>query len=311
MNALVIGGTGFIGFHCCNLLSAAGFNVVAYSPSAHSIPENDNLKGVSGHIENYEDTLRWVNWADIVFHFAGTVLPRKNVPDPKMEIETSLSPLISLLEMLKINPSKKIVFCSTGGAIYGNLKSKPFKETDPKSPLNHYGNVKALMEERILKYHKTYQIPFIILRPSNVYGPKFNAISKQGIISTLLHNGLQSIKTEIWDPPGNIRDFIFIEDFGRALLTLLNSNAEGIFNIGSGKGYSITEIIDKVQSLLKENLILDFLSDKMEKPTASILDISHIHAVTGWKPEISLEMGIARTFNSLIEKSSLRGKAAV
>jgi len=311
MNALIIGGTGFIGYHCCKILSDAGFNVIAYSPSAGSISIDKNIIGVAGFLENKEEVLKWVSWSDIVFHFAGTILPHKNVINLKKEFETNLTSLISLLEILKITPVKKIIFCSTGGAIYGNLKSKPFSETDQTTPLNHYGYIKSLMEEKIIEYHKLNGIQFMILRPSNVFGPKLKAIGKQGIISTLLFNGLHDTKTEIWDSPANIRDFIFIEDFGRALMALLQSNAEGIFNIGSGNGHSIIEIIEKVQTHIKNKLKIEFISANEEKPTKNILDISKIKDITGWTPEVSLERGIEITFNSLIETSSLKGKGAV
>ena len=292
MNFLVLGGTGFIGTKICSVLAQSGHAVRAYSPSAGRTEFSDNITGVSGLIADKGELTKQVEWCGTVIHLVSTTNPKTSFSDPYHDVSSNLLPLVQLLEIIRTFDNKKIIFCSSGGTVYGMARSLPIKEDHPKNPSTSYGLVKSAMEDYIQFYNANYQLPFLIVRPANVYGPKLRSIGEQGIISTLVYNALNKKETNCWANPSNIRDYVFIEDFADALMSLINVNAEGIFNVGSGKGYVLNEIIASVEKIMKEKMKINFSGEKLKDEPSNVLDISKINTLTGWLPKTSLESGI-------------------
>ena len=301
---LILGGTGFIGQKLARLLNSKGYRVRVFSPSASMILWDNGIESVDGFIENEKILQDQVEWADVIVHAISSTDPKSSLNNPVFDLTSNLTPLVNLLEILKDKKNKSIFFCSSGGAVYGKPKNIPIKEDHPKTPSTSYGLVKSLMEEYILHYNRNYNIPFVIIRPSNLYGPKIKSIGKQGIISTLIYNTLQDRETEIWSNLLNVRDYIFIDDCVDAIFHLINNSSEGIFNIGTSQGYTLKEVIEIVtlqigiipKILTTKNLVID--------EAKNILDNTNILQTTDWKPKISLEEGIDITIKYI--KSNLK-----
>lgn len=300
MKFLVLGGTGFIGSKISRRLADVGHNILVYSPSAgRSAFDHENIATVSGWIADKGEMHKHLEWADAVLHFVSSTNPKTSFSDPHHDITSNLLPMVQLLDMMKEHPGKQLIFCSSGGAVYGTPKHVPISEDHPRHPATPYGLVKMAMEDYIQFYHHNYGLPFLILRPANVYGPKLRSIGEQGIISTLAYNALHDRSTTLWANPNNVRDYIFIDDFADALMSLLSSQAEGIFNIGSGKGYSLAEIITAVQSVSGKTLQIVFQEEKLHDEPANVLDITKISQLSGWHPQTKLEDGIRAILQQL------------
>ncbi len=299
MNVLVLGGTGFLGWSVAKKLAQNGNNVRAYSPSASRIPFIENITPVTGFIADSGELKKQVDWCDMVFHFVSTTNPKTSLNDPYHDLSSNLLPIIQLLELLKENIQKKIIFCSSGGAVYGKSHGLLIDEGHSKKPSTSYGLVKSTIEEYLNYYHQKYGIQYLILRPANVYGPKLRSIGEQGIISTLIHNSLHNKTTCFWVSPENVRDYIFIDDFVEAVKSLFDADAEGVFNIGSGKGYSLLQIVNAVQQNSNTELLIEYADELIHDEFSNVLSNSKINLVTGWYPQTDLNDGIAAVYEQM------------
>ena len=300
MNALILGGTGFIGTRVAHKLATLSINVRVYSPSAISGAITDRITGVSGRMEDTEALISQSNWADIIFHFVSTTNPKTSSDNHEYDLSSNLIPLIHLLDFLRLNPTKRLVFCSSGGSVYGNVSNVPISENCEKTPLNSYGLVKSLMEDYIQFYYRKYNISHLILRPSNVYGPKLKSIGDQGIISTLMYNALLERSTTWWASLNTIRDYLYIDDFAEAVAELIMHNAEGVYNLGSGQGFTLTQIIDAVQVCTGKILKFEYAKNIINHSSVNILDISKITQATGWAPKTTLIEGINLIYSEMM-----------
>ncbi len=289
VKALILGGTGFLGMALAKKMVAGNFNVKVFSPSASQ--KNSGIEGVAGFIHETDKLIPLLEWADLVFHFISTTTPKSSEADPINDINTNLLPFIHLLELLKKQP-RKLIFCSTGGGVYGKSITSVINENHPRQPVTSYGLVKKTMEDYVLYYHQRYAIPFLILRPSNIYGSKVKSVGAQGIISTLISNNIKGEATHIWSDPDIKKDYLFIDDFAEAVILLLDQ--EGIFNIGSGIAYSVREIIRIVADTMGQAQKIYF-DQKDYDDMPALLDISKVTGYTTWKPRTSLEQGVTKT----------------
>lgn len=291
---LILGGSGFIGRALALLLNQKEYEVRVFSPSATRYGWPNKIVAVNGYIEDRGVLEKQVEWADIIIHAVSTTNPKTSLSDPLHDLSSNLIPFVQLLELLK-KTDKKIVYCSSGGGVYGKPMENPIKESHLRHPSTSYGLVKSFMEDYILYYNRNFEVSYLIVRPANIYGPKIRSIGEQGIISTLLYKAIKEEQTIIWSNPENIRDYLFIEDFANGLLCLIENQAEGIFNMGSGKGVSLKEIIEVVQSLLVKPLNISFQEITIKDESISVLSNQKIYETTGWRPIISLEEGISIT----------------
>ena len=249
MKALVLGGCGFIGSHLTESLIKKNLNVSIFDKK--NIPEFLKKKY---KIEYYQGTLtdrrliaEALKKVDIVFHLISSTVPSTSNQDPIYDIKTNLIGTINLLQEMVYNNVKKIVYLSSGGTVYGNPKFNPVNEDHSLRPISSYGIVKIAIENYIYMFQKIYGIDFIILRPSNAYGPRQGHTGIQGIIGTLLYKYLQNETINIWGDGSIVRDYIYVGDLVQLCIKSGLSNINGIFNAGSGYGVSINELISIIQ----------------------------------------------------------------
>lgn len=282
-----------------------GNAVRVYSPSADRFTSHHPVEKVSGYLGDFDTLKPHLDWAKSIFHFVSTTNPKSSMTDPYHDILSNLLPLIEILEYLKSKRDKYLVFCSSGGAVYGQGNGRAALEEDKKGPQSSYGIVKAAMEDYIQYYVNLYGIKSLILRPSNVYGYKDRSIGQQGLISTLIQNSMLNRETEIWVPIETRKDYIFVSDFVEALIGLYQKKAQGIFNIGMGKTYSILDIIDAVSVGLRKKVRIKTEVSEFAKVDVPIcLDISKLKKTTRWFPKTELRTGIDKII-SQIEKQNV------
>jgi UDP-glucose 4-epimerase len=298
VNILVLGGTGFLGSQIVKKLSGDN-SVCVFSPSASSYDFPNHIITVDGSIENTNSLKTQIAWANIIFHFVSTTNPKTSMAYHQYDLSSNLSPLVGVLELMKSYPDKKIIFCSSGGTVYGNKKVNSISETCEKKPSTSYGLVKSLMEEYIEYFHRIFGINYLILRPANVYGLNLRSLGNQGIISTLLYNTILKKPSTFWADLNNTRDYIHIDDFTEAVMGLLNYSAFGIYNIGSGSGTSLKQIIDAVQVTCETEVKFHMAEKLIKDESYNVLDIDKIKSLTGWRPVIGIEQGVNMVYNQM------------
>jgi len=300
---LVLGGSGFLGSAAANGFAKELHEVKIFSPSAEKINFKNNIEGVAGSIADFKKMKPHLLWADEIYHFVSTTNPKSSFGDPAYDITSNLLPLLPILDFLKDHKEKYLIFCSSGGAVYGNLGNNLIDESHPKNPQSSYGIVKSMMEEYILYYQRLFGIKALILRPSNIYGLKMYDIGKQGLISTLIQNALEGASTQIWVPVDTSKDYLFIDDFIEALIGLEKKEVFGIFNIAAERNYSIQEIITSIEEITGRKIEIKLHISTLAKIDVPVrLSSQKLKAEFGWEPKIDLKRGIENIYKRLLSK---------
>jgi len=272
---LIFGGFGFIGTNLTEeLINRGEYEIYIFEAKNAIIQNPDLLKktevyyGDFSNIEDFEVIFK-EQLIDMVIHLINTNIPFSSNKNMIFDIKSNLINTINLLNiMLKYN-CKNIVFLSSGGTIYGVSKDRNNKkETDSKNPISSYGIVKLTIEKYLQLYSNLYGLNYLILRPSNPFG-EYHYNQKQGIINVILKKVLNGETVEIWGNGTVVRDFIYVKDLVKIIVDLIESKIQNdIFNIGSGKGYSINDIIEIIQK--------EMGNFKLEYKNARKVDVPHL-----------------------------------
>lgn len=300
MNILVIGGNGFIGSHLIDHLLVEGHNIrvfdVAYERYRKPLPKVDYRIST---LENVQDLFEALLDIDIVFHLASVSVPSSSNIDNITDINKNLIPTLNILNLCVKLEIKRIVYFSSGGAIYGNPLTIPIHENHPLKPISSYGIIKATIEMYLFLYQSMHNIQPLIVRPSNPYGPRQGHYKAQGVISTFLRNLKMNEGVNVFGDGKSIKDYIYIKDLIDSCAKLTFSNEVGIFNLGNGKGTSINEIIGLIEKTVGSKLIISYFEKQMYDVDQFVLDISKVENIVGKSEVTSMEDGIKKTWEWL------------
>ncbi|MCE5194193.1 MAG: NAD-dependent epimerase/dehydratase family protein [Nitrospiraceae bacterium] len=299
MNCLVLGGNGFIGSHLVDKLISEGHHVRVFDKYEEHyrspICSVDYLYGDFGNRGLLTEALHNI---EIVFHLISTTLPKTSNDDPAFDIQSNLIDTIYLLEQCIAQKIKHIVFISSGGTIYGLPNTLPIKEDCPTNPLCSYGITKLAIEKYLELFSYLYGLSYTIIRPSNPYGSRQNPAGIQGAISVFLGKAVRNEVIEIWGDGEIVRDFIFIDDLidgiHRAAITRTKSH---IFNIGSGTGISINDILTAIRNVTHSEIKIEYKEKRSFDLPRIFLDITLAKEELGWNPVVPLESGIKKTLD--------------
>lgn len=297
MNIIIFGGAGFLGSHLCDCLLAKGHKVVVYDRKVDKYPNIEHLGGkvqlIQGGFEQAEHFDEILKNVDVVFHLISATVPSNN--DPLLDIHTTVKPTIKLLNSCVKNKIKKVVFFSSGGTVYGIPRFIPITEQHPTNPISAYGVQKLTIEKYLEYYRAMFNLNYSILRIANPYGERQQPFGVQGLIANMLGKHFTGEEIEIWGDGSVVRDFIFVSDLTDIACKLLSYyGEEKIFNIGSGQGCSIKEIIFVIEKVLQTNLNVKYTAARKQDVPVNVLDIQLAMKTVNWKPCVSLETGIAR-----------------
>jgi len=301
---LVMGGMGFIGSHLSRLLLHEGYSVRIFDKlfgSRSLIADIERKIEIDeGDADRPEDILRALRDIDIAVDFIHSTVPGVSMKDPAYDVQSNVVSHAAWLSQLNKTKLRRIIYVSSGGTVYGIPRENPLREDHPTEPICSYGITKLAVEKYIAMYSDIYGIDYRICRPANVYGEGQHLHVGQGVIGVFLEQCLKKQSIEIWGDGTVSRDYNYVEDMVRGVVELIQHNGEGrIFNISSGRGYSLNDIITIIRDDLKIPVHVNYLSARGFDVPVNILDSSRLMRETGWKPQIDLMTGMRRVYDYL------------
>lgn len=293
---LVVGSSGFIGSNLVEAMLQARLSVRGFDRfrPAHDIPDA-NYAFVQGDFLNRDDLTHAMEGCDVVYHLVSMTVPAESNKNPVFDARHNVAGSVNLFDIAVAVGIKRVVFISSGGTVYGITGDAPLPETHPTEPISAYGIGKLAIEKYLALYHYLHGLDYRILRVANPYGnnQKFNC--KQGIIPAFVSKLEQGEPLEIWGDGSVVRDYVHIDDVTGALLTVLDDDKKHkLYNIGSGFGHSINDIIALFEQSLGHKVKANFTPGRKDDVPCNILDITRAKQELGWQPTLTLEQGIAR-----------------
>ena len=301
MNFLLIGGNGFIGSHLIDTLLKNNHYVRVYDLNFEKfrkpIKEVDYIISSTSDIEELTIAMKDI---DIVIHLASSSVPSTSNLDPISDINSNLINSLNILNSIVKSNVKKIVYFSSGGAIYGTSLF-PLNEESKPNPISSYGIIKEATEKYLHLYGKLHNIDTLIFRPSNPYGPRQGHFIAQGVITTFLKKINLDEKITIFGDGTNIKDYIFIEDLCNISYKIISNHCTGIYNLGSGIGTSLINIVDIIEKVTNKLPLVDFENQKSYDIPNFILDTNKVKNEIGHYAYTNMESGIYNTWKWIIQ----------
>ena len=273
MNILLLGGMGFLGKNIEKTLSQNNTIFIADCkiPNKSKNTFEINLKNIHELFKILE-----INKIDIVIHLISSLIPTSDFDMFSKDINDIYFPTIQLIEYCATNKIKFVYF-SSGGAVYGNQK-EIFNEKTKREPVSYYGLSKLNFENAVSFFHYIKNLQYMIIRPSNPYGYGQNIYGKQGLIAVIIGKILQSSTIQIWGDGSAVKDYIYIDDFVFYFCNLINDKDtwNQIYNIGSGIGSSINDVLYAFRQNKIELPPIEYIGEKKNDVKRMILDCQKI-----------------------------------
>ncbi|HEY2940416.1 MAG TPA: NAD-dependent epimerase/dehydratase family protein [Gaiellaceae bacterium] len=295
MRAIVTGGAGFIGSHVVEALLARGDEVLVVDDLSSGKRENlpDGARLDEADIREPLDS--YFDGAEACFHLAAQVDVRVSVERPEHDADVNVGGTIRVLEAARRHGTQ-VVFSSTGGAIYGECDG-PAPEDAPRRPLAPYGVSKLAGEEYLAAYNRLYETRHVSLRYGNVYGPRQDPHGEAGVVAIFFGRLAAGEAPRIFGDGRQTRDYVFAGDVARATLAAVGLDG-GVFNIGTGVETSVLELYDLCRRVAGAEIEAEPAPARLGELQRSVLDVSRAESELGWRPEVGLEDGLRRTWES-------------
>lgn len=302
-NILVTGGTGLIGSHLIGRLVSVGYRVRVLTSSIPTPTTYDWLQGVAavewvhGRFNDGALMEKLLRGVDTVVHLAWTTVPAEASINPAYDLETNVLGGLRLLDACVHNGVQRVIFASSGGAVYGIPQCLPVSEEHPLLPFSFYGIAKATFEKYLHFYALKRELSSLVFRISNVYGERQNLTKNQGVIGIWLQRIRQGLPIQIWGDGSVIRDYVYVEDVAEALAAGLDyQGSHSIFNLGYGQGFSLNELLDAIEQVIGFRPQVEYLPARSFDVPANVLNTQRIQQELNWTATIGLQEGIRRTW---------------
>jgi UDP-glucose 4-epimerase len=294
---LVTGAAGFIGSHVVDAYVAAGHEVVGIDNFATGSPGNLNPKASFYELDICDfDELAAImakEKPEIVNHHAAQVNIRLSTARPVYDAQVNVVGTVSVLEAAAKCGVRKIIFISSGGAVYGTATTVPTPETSPTCPISHYGAAKLAGEAYCRVYHSVHGMNYTILRYANVYGPRQNPEGEAGVTAIFARLMLQGKQPVIFGDGTKTRDYVSVKDVAAANLLVLERGDGEVFNIGTGRQVSDRQVFDVVASIAGYNGEPQFADFRPGEVIRSALDCTKARERLGWVATMDFESEVA------------------
>jgi UDP-glucose 4-epimerase len=300
MRIAVTGGAGFIGSNVVDLLVAEGHEVEIIDDLSTGFAENVNPLATLHRVDIRSDQAAWIvadGSFDILCHHAAQMDVRRSVREPLFDADVNICGSLNLFEACRRGGVGRIVYASTGGAVYGEPAALPVREDHPVNPICHYGISKHTVEHYLFLYRHLYGQDYVVLRYPNVYGPRQNPRGEAGVTAIFTLAYLEGRAPRINGDGLQQRDYVHVRDIARANLMAMdrgNDRVSGrILNLGWGEGRSVLELDGILRSLIGTGLTPVQAPPLPEEIHRISLDAALAADLLGWKPRILFEEGLA------------------
>lgn len=298
MKALVTGGAGFIGSHVCDRLLADGMEVVVLDDLS-----TGRIEQVPSGAGFYQLDLRspWLasvlreERPQVVLHHAAQSSVRLSVANPNFDADVNVGGSIHLLEAAVEAGVQRVIFASTGGAVYGEASVLPTPEDYPAQPVSPYGAGKLSAEHYLHYYHAVHGLPYAALRYANVYGPRQDPHGEAGVVAIFSQRLLAGEPAIIFGDGHQTRDYVYVEDVADANMRALRSEVVGAFNIGTAHETSVVDLFQRLCRLTGASAPAHHVAPRAGEQRRSCVAIARAERELGWRPTVSLEDGLCRT----------------
>jgi len=299
LKILITGGAGFIGSNIADTLMEAGHSVHVLDDLSTGFKDN-----ISDGITLHELDVRSEDAAglienggfDIVCHHAAQMDVRRSVREPQFDADVNIKGTLNILEAAIKGNVKRVVYASTGGAVYGEPQYIPVREDHPINPICHYGISKHTVEHYLFLYRYLYKLNYVVLRYPNVYGPRQNPFGEAGVTAIFTVKYLRGEAPVINGDGQQLRDYVHVKDIAKAnqaAMDLSRSDIDGeIFNIGWGKGSSVEELDRIIRGYVGTDLKPSYGPALAEEILKVALDPTKANSLLNWKAEIPFEEGL-------------------
>ncbi len=298
MKILVSGGAGFIGSHVADALLANDHSVHVLDNLSGGRRENVPEQAVFHELDIREDKVHALferERYDVLVHHAAQMDVRRSVADPKFDADVNVVGFLNLMEAGKKHGLQKVVFASTGGAIYGEPEYTPQDESHPLRPLSPYGITKLCTERYLYYYDQEYGISHVALRYANVYGPRQNPHGEAGVVAIFTERMLDESQPVIYGDGEQTRDYVFVGDVVHANVRALDYEQSGTFNVGTSVETNVNELFRAIRLHIDESIDEVHEKGRPGEQRRSVLDYSYSKRELGWSPEVELDDGLAET----------------
>jgi len=298
---LVTGGAGFIGSNLVDELLNHGYEVVVLDnlttgkiENLSAAMKNKKFKFYNADIRNFDKKI--LKDVEIIFHLAAQIDVRKSVKDPFYDMDVNIKGSINLIQNAINSDVEKIIYSSSGGAIYGEPEILPADENTPIKPLSPYGASKFAVESYLHTFYKIYGLKYVALRYGNVYGKRQDPLGEAGVIA-IFFGKVSSNKDPIIFGDGNqTRDFISVDDVVKVNIAAINKLKKyNEYNVGTGKETSVNEIVSIMEKIFNKKINKIYEKERMGEVRNICLDIKRLKEEIDFKPE-DIETGMRKVY---------------
>jgi len=295
---MLTGGAGFIGSHIADLLIKEGHQVIVVDNLSNGKKANINPATTFYRLDIRDESVEEVftrEKPDVLNHHAAQVSVRDSVADPIYDLEINIRGTVHLLELSRKYGVKKIIFASSGGAIYGEQDYFPADEKHPLRPLSPYGVAKLAGESYLYYYQQNFNLPYVAFRYANVYGPRQDPFGEAGVIAIFSQSMLTGKQPIINGTGEQTRDYVYVEDVARINELALKDDIKGTFNVGTGKEITVNYLFTKIQSLTRARTPEVHGEPKKGEQFRSVLSAEKAKQTLCWEPKVEFDEGLKRT----------------
>jgi len=299
MKILVTGGAGFIGSHVVELYLEHGHEVVVVDDLSTGHRANVPARATFYPVDIRRPELDEIFAAErpqVVNHHAAQMSVRISVDRPLFDADVNILGSLNLLECARRHGVERLIYISSGGAVYGEPVSLPCDEGHPVDPICPYGVSKHVVEHYLHLYRVNYGLPYVVLRYPNVYGPRQDPAGEAGVVAIFTGQMLADKPLTINGDGTQERDFVYVSDCARANLAALQPEVEsGIFNLGSGRGTSVLEIYQILRDITGYSGAAQFGAAKLGETYRIFLNADKARRGLAWSPTVDLASGLRQT----------------
>jgi UDP-glucose 4-epimerase len=297
---LITGGAGFIGSTIADRFLEAGWDVAVLddlsSGKRENVPAGARFYPVDVRSAAAHEVLL-AEKPQVICHQAAQIDVRRSMSDPRFDADVNVGGLLNVMQAaVEARSVEHVLFASSGGATYGDTEVIPTPETHPQLPLSHYGAAKAACELYLGVYRANFGIKYTALRYSNVYGPRQDPHGEAGVVAIFSGRLLEGRPCTVFGDGGQTRDYVFAGDVARANLLAAERRFDGPLNVGTGVETSVVELYQHLARAAGVSRPPEHAPARLGEQRRSCIDPKAAAGAIGWRPEVALADGLARTF---------------